>query len=516
MYYSDIMDVSRLSLAQRFAALPKVEREAWLADQDPEVLEEIVRGAWWWEARPHQVPPPGDWFVFLALAGRGWGKSRAGAEWLVERAIRHPLTRSGIPTEHLVVAETLSDARMICIEGDAGILNSLYRRNLARDKDFKYIKSPKPMIVFGNGVKIHCEGADDEDVGRGHNLVSAWLDELIKWPQAEASYDEGIVPALRVDIEGDHPRVFVTTTPKAGSRLLKRFINEAKSEDDDTRNSIRIVRGATFENTNLNTHMMNNLRRKYEGTTLGKQELYGEVIELDSGALFSSTDLDHARVDSLPEEDVISIIVGVDPAQVDDEGDVVDARGRRRADRTHDEMGVVVVARTKDDDLWVLADESIQAAGRPAALHVWRMALKWNATSVVYESNVGKNWIKQVFADAYKELQELGEMPENTKPPMEGVDAKLGKKTRAEPVALRSQQKRLHMVGRFDRLEDQLTTFTSWDGKESPDRLDAMVHACRKHMLNERMRGRVVGLDDVRPDTRHDDGLGDGFDFRLW
>jgi phage terminase large subunit-like protein len=357
-------------------------------------------------------------------------------------------------------------------------------------------------------------------VGRGYNLTSAWLDELIKWPTATASFDEGIVPALRVDIDGDHPRVFITTTPKAGSTLLKRFLSDASSDVAERRNSIKIIRGSTFDNaSNLNAHMLRNLRNRYEGTTLGQQELYGEVIEASVGALFRSVDINDHRVTEIPEGlRIISIIVGVDPSLTDAQGDIVDNANLRRktSGESSDEMGVVVVARTVDDHMWVLADETVSLAGRDAALHVWNTLLKWNATKVVYEDNLGKKWMKQVFADVYAELVKAEIMPSNTRAPMDGVDAKLGKKTRGEPVAGRCQQGRLHMVGKFEKLESQMTDFTSWDGKESPDRLDALVHACRQHMKNERNKSRIIDPRDLRRDNRTDDGLGEGFDFRRW
>jgi phage terminase large subunit-like protein len=512
------MDATKMSLKERFACLPQADREAWLESQEPDVLEEIVRGAWWWEARPTQVPPPGEWFVFLALAGRGWGKTRAGAEWIVERSILYPLSKGGIPTEHLIVAETLADAKNICVEGDSGVLNALTRRALVRDVDYKYRQSPRPSIQFANGVKIHCEGADDADVGRGHNLASAWLDELIKWPVAMASYDEGIVPALRVDVPDEHPRIFVTTTPKANSPLLRRFLKEAEDPNPQVADTISIVRGATFENRSLSAYTARELKKRYEGTAIGRQELYGEVLELEDGALFSASDLEACRVTEIPaDKKVISIVVGVDPAQVDDQGNVVDTAYKRRSGENHDEMGVIVVARTDDDDLWVLADESIQSAGRPAALHAWRTLLKWDATKVVYEANLGKAWMSTVFHDAWRELQRLGEAPADTQPPMEPVDAKLGKKTRGEPVAMRSQQHRFHLVGRFVRLEDQMTMFTSWESnKESPDRLDGLVHGCRYHMLNERKKAKIVDPYSVAHDNRHDGGLGLGYDFNRW
>lgn len=314
-----------------------------------------------------------------------------------------------------------------------------------------------------------------------------------KWLYAYESWYEGIMPSLRADLPEDHPRAFVTTTPKP-MKLLQEWL----AREDD---SIHIIRGSTFDNaSNLNQYALDELRRRYEGTAIGRQELYGEMLEALDGALFKRSDIEATRVAGAP-EDPVSIVVGVDPSLVGDA----------------DEMGVVVVARTRDNHLYVLADSSIQAAGRDAALHVWKTVIAYNADIVIYEENLGKKWMEQVFTDAWGELVRSGALPVGSTPPMRGIDAKLGKKTRAEPVAMRCEQRTIHFVGNtFQALEDQLTTFTSWDGKESPNRLDAFVHACRHHMLAERNRGRIIDPDQVdkqRP-SRWDDGLGAGFDFR--
>lgn len=492
-----------LSLAQRFAQLPIELREEWLAGQTPEVLEEIIRGEWWWMARPEQIPPPGPWLVHLVLSGRGWGKSRSGSEWIVERTQQHPEDYHGAPTEHLVVAETLSDARAICMEGPAGILRVLERRKV----EYKYRQAPKPMVLFPNGSKIYCEGADDEDVGRGYTLASLWADEVVKWKNAYSSWYEGILPALRANLTGDHPRAYITTTPKPG-KLLRSWLSDAVSDNPERRDSISVVRGSTFDNaTNLSSHMITALKHRYDGTDIGRQELYGEMLEDTSGALFKMTDLDKYRVTEIPaDRKVVSIVVGVDPALVDDSGALVDRRKVRSAE-SHDEMGIVVVARTSDDHMWVLADETIQGAGRDAAIYAWRVMLKWNAHLIVCEDNLGKNWLKQVFHDAFAELVRSGEMPSNVSVPLVLVHARLGKKTRAEPVAMRSQQGKMHLVGQFDTLEDQLTLFNSWETGESPDRMDALVHAGRHHIEQERHRGRIIdprdfGTWDEGPDYR--------------
>jgi phage terminase large subunit-like protein len=447
------------SLKERFAELSKADRDAWIESQPAWLLKEIARNEWWWTSRPEQIPPGGDWLVHLALAGRGWGKSMAGSEWLTEQTQAHPYDKTGTPTEWLVIAETLSDARLICIEGPAGILRVLNRRGIK----YRYIKSPKPMIIMPEGTKIYCEGADSEDVGRGYNASGAWLDEIAKWKKPRESWYNGIMPSLRADLYGDHPRCFVTTTPKPID-----IIREWLAREDG---SVSIVRGSTFDNSsNLSQIVIQELKTRYEGTTIGRQELYGEMLDLLDNSLFSLMDIERNRVEDVP-DDIMSIVVGVDPNLTGEE----------------DEMGVIVVARSKDNHHYVLADQSTAATGRAAALHCWHTVAQYGADLMVYENNLGKAWMSQVLRDAYMELVGLGLFPVGTSPPMKSIDSKLGKKTRAEPVAMRYQQSKVHHMGRFDELEKQMINWQPTSAKDSPDRMDALVHAIR-HLMGAEKR----------------------------
>lgn len=462
-----------LSLQDRVALLPAEVRQAWLADQPEELIEEMLRGEWWWVSRPEQVPPPGNWFVCLALAGRGWGKSRAGSEWIINQVLKHPFDNSGTPTEWLVIAETLSDARTICMEGPAGILRVLERRQIRH----RYKMSPRPMILFPDGAKIYTEGADDPDVGRGYNSSGAWLDECVKWKYPKKSWFEGIMPSLRADLVNDHPRAFVTTTPKPID-LLQEWLKR----DDGT---IHLMRGSTFENAaNLSQLVVEELRKRYEGTDIGRQELHGEMIEGYEGALFKRLDIINNRVDAVP-EDLINIVVGVDPSLTGED----------------DEMGIVVVGRDRNNHMYVLEDASLMSVGRDAALAAWRVVARWGADKLVCEVNLGKRWMQQVFNDAYYEMVGFGEFEKNTKPPLLGIDTKIGKKTRGEPVAMRNEQGKLHHVGTFVDLEDQMVTFTSWGMTDSPDRLDALVHACRFLIDGEKKQARITSPSDVLSTT---------------
>lgn len=456
------------------------ERDAFLDTLDVDTLEQMARGEWWFVQRPEQVPPPGDWTVHLYLAGRGCGKTRSGAEWLVQRAIDFPYDTSGFPTERLVVAYNLSDTRIVCIEGASGILRVLQRLGFEEVKDhyrgdgilkYHYTKSPKPHItLMETGTKIHFTGADP-NAPRGFNLADVWMDEPIKWEAPEAVWREGIFPALRAKLPGDKPRAFVTTTPKPID-LLRKWLAE-------TDGTVSMARGSTFDNAdNLSDAFLDEARKIYEGTALGRQELYGEMLDTIEGALFSWSAIEDNRVDIGPEH-VAHRTVGVDPGLTGKEDG--------------DEMGVVVACRDNRDHMYVLADETTKLAGRDAALHAWRVFERYQCDTLVYESNLGKAWMHEVFVDAFKELQRCGVFPADVvEPPVVAVFSNVGKKLRAEPVAMRYAQSRVHHIGSFPALEGQMLSFDPISSKTSPDRLDALVHACRHLIDGEAKQARIL------------------------
>lgn len=465
------------SLKVRLALLPREEQERWLNSCDEPTRLEMARDEWWYVARPKQIPPPGKWMIYLALAGRGFGKSKAGSEWIVERALSIPYDLSGFPTEHLVIAETLSDAQIVCAEGPAGILRVLERRGLKRDEHYTYVRSPKPRItILETGVKIFFEGADGADVGRGYNLASLWADEIAKWKSPYEAWYEGILPSLRSDLKNDHPRAFVTTTPKPIA-LLKEWLAT-------TDGTVVTVRGSTFENIlNLSVQVIRQLFKKYEGTSLGRQELFGEMLDKGDGILFTYESIERNRhALTVKERQAFThTVVGVDPGLTgDDDGD---------------ETGIVVVGKARNEHLYVLEDASQRISGRDAAVHAWKVFHRNNADVLVYENNLGKAWMQQVFEDAYKELQKQGLFPQHTTAPIRGVFSTIGKKLRAEPVAMRYEQGKVHHTDRFEVLESQMLTYdplAPGAKHNSPDRLDALVHACRHLMETEKQAARII------------------------
>lgn len=454
-----------LSLKERLVRLPADVRNAYLSTLPEEVLAEMNRNEWWFTARPEQIPPQGPELIYLFMGGRGSGKSRAGSEWIVERVLSHPFDRQGVPTEWLVVADTLADARTINAEGPSGILNVLHRRKI----DHRYKQSPRPMILFPDGAKIYLEGADDQDTGRGYNAAGVLCDEMAKWIKPFETWYEGLLPSLRADLIGDHPRAFVTTTPKP-IKLLVEWV--ARSDG-----TVHVITGSTFDNMlNLSQHALRELKLRYHGTALGEQELYGKLLELSSGGLFKRMDIVRHRVPTPPDPAEVSFtVVGVDPNLTGEEA----------------LTGIVVLCRTRDNDQYVLADRSVPESGRAAALAIWRAAAEFAADLVVYEENLGKRYLQEVLQDAYLECVELGMFPKGTTPPMKPVHARHGKKTRAEPVAMRCEQGRLHLVGEWEELENEMVLFDPQSTRESPDRMDAMVHGSIHLMAGEKKQMRI-------------------------
>ena len=245
---------------------------------------------WGWErdARPEQLPPPGEWFVWLIMAGRGWGKTRTGAEWLAREAQSHP----GL--NYAVVCRSRPDTRAVAIEGPSGLLVAL-----GLSRDCKQYNRSTGEIWLDNGAVIRSYAAESPDRLRGPNLAGAWCDELAAWRYEEA-WTEGLMPALRI---GD-PRVVVTTTPRR-TRLLKDLL----ARDDGT---VFLTRGSTFDNhANLSAAALQELKRRYEGTRLGRQELEGELIEDVEGALWTRDMLEHrAFWGELPEPSNFRMPVG--------------------------------------------------------------------------------------------------------------------------------------------------------------------------------------------------------------
>lgn len=381
---------------------------------------------WLSTARDNQITPLGDWHIWLILAGRGWGKTRTGAADAMLYALRNP------EVQVAVVTPTFGDLRRVAFEGVSGILKTLPDECLMSGRGHGYNSSASEIRLY-NGSKIMGFSATEPDRLRGPQFHRAWCDELAAWRYPEA-FDQ-LMFALRL---GDKPQCVITTTPKP-TPLIRQLM-----ERPDT----IMTSGSTFENEeNLAASTLQMLRDRYEGTTLGRQELYAEVIDAMEGALWSPPLIDRARVRDYPE--LASIIVAIDPAVT--------------AGSDSDETGIVVVAKDGDGAYYVVEDKS----GRYSPDQWGKVAVdlfhKWDADRIVAEVNNGGDLVERLIRTVDHTVR------------FKSVHATRGKLVRAEPIAALYEQGKVHHVGVFPELESQMCTYTGERPKPSPDRLDALV-----------------------------------------
>ncbi len=402
------------------------------------------------QARTEQLAPDGDWNVWLYLAGRGAGKTRTAAEWLADQAISQPNTRWAI------VAPTYADARDTCAEGESGILGVLRRYKMLKDWNRSLGE-----ILLTNGSRIKLFSADKPDRFRGPQHHGAWCDELAAYRYTDA-WDQ-LQFGLRL---GDKPRIIVTTTPRPTSLI--------RSLATRTDGSVVVTRGSTFDNAdNLAPTALADLKLRYEGTRLGRQELYGEIIDEVDGALWTNTLLDETRVQECPP--LIRIVVAIDPAVTS------------RPDS--DETGIVVAGVTSDGHYYVLEDLSRRAGPDAWARTAVEAYYRHKADRIIGEGNNGGDMIEALLRQVDPLI------------PYKKVTATRGKLLRAEPVASLYEQHRAHHVGSFPQLEDQMTNYTPL-ADFSPDRLDALVWAMTDLMEGASSMLGIAALAQFCPSCR--------------
>lgn len=374
-------------------------------------------------ARREQLEPEGEWTTWLYLAGRGAGKTRSCAEWLAWKVCERPNVRTGI------IARTYADARDTCAEGESGIL-SVLRQYKMLDNYNRSIGE----ITLKNKSRIKLFSAEEPDRLRGPQHEFIWADELAAW-QYEDTWDMAQF-GLRL---GQAPQIAIATTPRP-TPLLRRIIAD--------KNTV-ITRGTTYDNLkNLAPTVQTAILARYEGTRLGRQELFGEMLDDVPGALWTMSLIDDNRVAEAPQ--MTRIVVAIDPAVTSGEN--------------ADETGIVVVGRGEDGDAYVLADRTIRDTPNAWANKAIAAFREFGEIgTIVGEKNQGGDLIENVLRSVDPHI------------PYKGITAKQGKRLRAEPISALYEQGRVHHVGVLTALEDQLCGWVP-DSGLSPDRLDALVH----------------------------------------
>lgn len=404
--------------------MEKAKLAASLTDAEAAELEHV----WEFWARPTQMLPAGAWTTWVILAGRGFGKTRTGAEatrWAVERGGYRRLTLAG---------PTAADVRDVMVEGESGLMAVSHPRPV--------YEPSKSRITWPNGAIAALRSADEPDRFRGLQSDWVWADELAAWRYPDAWAQIQLGHRL-----GDNPRAIVTTTPRP-TQIIRELVASSSSV---------VTRGSTYDNrANLAQKFIETIVARYEGTRLGRQEVYAEILTDTPGALWTRSMLDAAGAKSPPR--MRRIVVALDPAVTSDE--------------KSDETGIVVAGIDDAGLAWVLEDASGVYTPTEWAAKAARLYSDYQADRVIAEVNNGGDLVETVLRTVAPNVA------------YRGVRASKGKRSRAEPVAALYEQGRVRHVGNLAKLEDQLCTWSATTGEDSPDRLDALVWALTELVLD--------------------------------
>jgi len=392
---------------------------------------------------PYQRLPEGDWRRWVLRAGRGTGKTYTGARTVVEVARDRSKIRTG---EIGLIGRTYHDVRFTMVEGPSGIMH-------AAPYDFRPTWEPgNGVLTFPNGVRARAYSADRPESIRGPNFAWVWGDEVSHWPDLDRTWWEVVEPALRIG----WARAMLTTTP---------LPDEALGKIEKMSDTV-VTRAATFDNPYLSQAIRNALKERFEGTRIGRQELYGEILEQTAGALWTASMIEDHRVDRAP-RNLARVVVAVDPAVT--------------ANADSDETGIVVAGLGVDRQVYVLADRSMRGAPHDWASAAVSAYYRFGASRIVAEVNNGGDMVESTIRAVDDRVA------------YRSVRATRGKVLRAEPVAALYERGKVHHVRGLGDLENQLTTWSPINAKGSPDRLDALVWAITDLVLSEKEAGPLQG-----------------------
>jgi len=471
--------LDQLTPAQRDAAVKRamhqvLARQRMLRNQPPLDIN----------LHPYQVTPEGDWRIRFFMGGRGSGKTYTGAAWAAQQAEVFKRGSVGV-----LVAPTFQSVRQVMVDGkDSGIIDMLGGYESEGGRIAKYNKSDYE-ITTSSGSTILMRSADRPETLRGLDLDWAWCDEPGSW-RYSASWFEGLKPALR---RGPNPQAMFTGTPRR-VRLVRHLWKKIQDGDDDIVHTF----ATTFDNVSLNEQVKADLAADYEGTELGRQELYGEMIEEVSGALWRTAWIKYRPWQAVAAlGGMAEVVIGVDPTSAED--DVPDENGEPTNTGAGDECGIIVAGRGADNNGYVIDDATLKGSpGEWCAqiLKYYRMKhtpAKWVVSLAVIEKDGS---IGQLGREIMSRLD--GSVPVRL------VKTKgQSKGDRARPVSLMYEQGRIYHLEEFPILEDQMTGWIPGDHRGwSPDRIDALVWAMRHLFPRTAGVGKKIAVRDRRLEGR--------------
>ena len=412
------------------------------------IQAELGPKGWRELARREQLPPEGEWRTWYVRGGRGSGKTWTGSNTLAEIALK-------TPGDYGVVAPTYSDMRDKCIEGPSGMLMALGTSMVeVRRRASKHVETWNRSLGelrLRNGSVIHGDGADDgAPTIQGYNLRGLWADEVGLWKNWQTAWEESIRYAVRLS----PAQIVATGTPKRGHPLVKALMK------DDTVHKTLL---RTSDNAaNLDPKLLAELMSKYAGTTLGRQELEGEILDDVPGALWRRTLIEMLRVQSAP--DLLRVVVAIDPSATSTE--------------SADECGITVTGTDIFGHAFVIEDLSLRASPSDWARVAISAYHRHKADRIIAETNNGGEMVEAVIRSIDPTV------------PYRSVTASRGKQTRAEPISALYEQGKVHHVGAFELLEDQMCQWVP--GEKSPDRMDALVWGLTELTMGSAWSGQSV------------------------
>jgi phage terminase large subunit-like protein len=407
-------------------------------------------------ARDNQLEPLGDWFIWLMQMGRGSGKTRTAVETIRRRI------DSGIWRVVNVAGPTWTDVMDVMVYGQEGAIG-LMDVWPPRMRPIPKMGSDNPHLLCWNGAQIRLRAAKEAERFRGPQADGGWVEEIDAWaPNKMSSSAAFSLFELGIRL-GKDPRILATSTPKRG-----KLVAELRKREDCV-----VTYGSTYDNKrNLAEKFIRVVERKYEGTRFGRQEIYGELLEDVDGAIITSKMIEENRHKGWHRSLYDRIVIGVDPSGSGDQTDVEDDKGLS-------EKGIVVGAR-REDHCYLLEDATSREGPDGWGKTVVRKFTEWDADAVVAEKNYGGEMVRHTIQVAAKDLGLVA-------PPVILVPATRGKHIRAAPAAAPYAQGRIHHVGYFHALENQLTAFTDhgWEGEDTQDRADAWIWVLYDLILGE-------------------------------
>lgn len=403
-------------------------------------LEELQKDYKFW-ARPKQLPPEGDWKFWLLNCGRSFGKTWTGVQWVREQVKKGHKRIAAI-------AATNSDIERVMVKGSSGFLelcSKFDKTYSGEEMGFPEWSPTKRTLSWANGAKVEFYSAQEPERLRGPQFSASWCDELASW-----AYDEETWSMLQFTLRlGKNPQICITTTPRP-TKLVRQLLKQCREEPE----RYKLTTGSSFENDDPSVDLTE--FRNYEGTRLGRQELYAEVLEEAEGALWTLDILDAAAIKRKDVPDLARVVVSIDPAVT--------------ANKESDETGLIVVGMDLNKHCYILGDYTFKGSPQQWASKAIELYHKFEADRIVAEVNQGGDMVKTTIHGVDPTV------------PFKAVRASRGKYARAEPVSALYERGLVHHVvdpldadATLEKLETQMTTWDPLGKIGSPDRIDSAV-----------------------------------------